>query len=342
MHFESRILWITFYTSQMMKISSYWPALRSRLSGDLIKSEFYVNHGGREVPNRFALLDAGQLPRGSYVEIRKQISGCIDLFALTRENRIAEYGPILIPVYENFAHPTTAALLRTMRYGWVVSWLSSYLSLDELAEHLAGHLNGNLVDEGDVLIRYYDPRLLPCFLCHNLLTSTKSLMQPVCHWAWWDRTMNLVVYEGNYGKKSPGVTNTNIREKTRAAMASFALSDFIHAELLKGAENEEFSTWLPHMISNAVFAQIEKARSFGLSLPQDLQLYTSLSLMIHPRFFELSPIFFKNKENIKRGEVDMATLTLAVDDGEWTRLGSSGRVEIEELRVAMGDRLCRQ
>ena len=325
-----------------MKFSSYWPELRSKMSNDLIKSEFFVSYRNEGAPNRFALLDAGQLPRAIYADLRRKISGCVNLFALTREHSIAEYGPILVPIHENINRHDTAALLRTMRYGWAISWLSSYLSLDELANHLAGHLNGHLANGDDVLVRYYDPRLLPRFLSDNLLTYTRPLIQPICNWAWWDRAMRLVVYKGDGEKKSPGVTSTIISEEMRAEMAAFALGDYIHAQLLSGAENEEFSGWLPHMISNAVFAQIKKARSLGLSLLPDIQLYTSLSLRIHPRFFELSPLFLTNSESLRRGQVNMAMLTIAVDDKEWTRLGLSGQAEIEEIRVALGQKLCTQ
>jgi hypothetical protein len=325
-----------------MKILPYWTMLRSKLASELATLRtLSIDKKGR-VLNWYALLDAGQLPKAYYTKMRKEIPGNFGLFKLTKEHGIEAYGPILIPVENGFNNSSVAALVRTMRYGWTVSWLSSPLSLDELAIHLAGHLNGYLDDGREVLIRYYDARLLPHFLHESDLASVQPLTQPLCHWAWWDRAMNLTVYENKCGVISPGIAITNISKKSRLVMAAAAFNDFIHAEIVKDAAEDEFANWLPHMINSAVFTQVRNAHSHGLSLLPDIHLYVSLSLRVHPEFFELLPIFKENIKKIMRCEVDMATLVLSVDATEWEALSSSGQIEIEKLRVSIGEQLCKQ
>lgn len=325
-----------------MTIPPYWASLRAKLFDDLAGSQIYKIREGASGENWYALLDAGQLPRTYYAELKKKIPQHICLFSLTKEHNIAEYGPILIPIDRKLDNTTVAALVRAMRFGWTVSWLSSLLSLNQLAIHLAGHLNGSFTDGSEVLIRYYDPRLLPAFINECELLSTRSLMYPICHWLSWNREMSLVVYDGGHGEKSPGVNVTNISKEVRLAMSVATFDDFVHAQILNDAGGDDFFNWLPHMVNYAVATQVKKARSYGLVLLPDIQLYVSLALTVHPQFFDLIPFFSKNLDYLKRNQVDIATLALAVDDRDWEKLGASGKAEIEKIKIATGEKICRK
>jgi hypothetical protein len=324
----------------MMTIKAKWIDLRGKLRQDL--SRFYVipvDTTG-QILRRYALVDAAQVPELRSAEFLSRPFECISLFALTREHGIAKYGPLLVPLDDTTTSPVTARVLRSMRRGWTVSWLSSALSLQDLAEHLAGHLNGTLPDGTDVLVRYYDPRVLPSFLVHLDAATREALLAPIGHWAWWDRKLDFVIEKGDGRAVSSGITHIQVPAEMQKAMAVAAMDDLINGLIVAEADDGEFVKWLPHTLYTAISRQLHSARNLGLSVPADLQLFVSLALRVHPDFFELLPVFARERERLSNGEVDMPTLVLGMEDDDWNRLGSIGETALEQLRQSITDELC--
>lgn len=308
-----------------------WVDLRAKLTLDLAHFFSLEQAPGGQ---RYALVDAAQVPDMRGPAFDAEGLDYISLFTLTREHAIAKYGPLLIPLSPHAGpkSPSVARIVRAMRHGWTVSWLTSPLELEALAEHLAGHLNGTLPDGSDVLVRYYDPRLLPVFLDQLDKTTSAALLAPIGHWAWWDRQLGFVLRQGGGQAASPGITDTAITPETQQAMADAALVDLIGSMVLAECGEDEFGDWLPHTFYKALRGQVARAHALGLTDMADVQLFVSLALRIHPEFFSLLPVFAREHQRIRAGDIDMPSLVLAVDDGDWDRLGASGRPALEHLR----------
>lgn len=288
---------------------------------------------------RYALVDAAQVPEFRTARFLASAFRHVSLFSLTQEQGIAKYGPLLIPVDTGPRSEAVTRIVRAMRHGWTVSWLSSALALDDLANHLAGHLNGELADGKDVLIRYYDPRLLAAFLNHLDQKTKGALLGPICQWAWWDRDLSVVTVQGGNELRSCGITQTKISMVTQEAMATVARDDLLKSALLEESEADEFLSWLPHTLYHAVRLQLVRAKELGLKETTDLLLFMSLALRVHPNFFDIIPIFSREKHRLALGEIDMATLVLSVDDGDWDRLGRTGPAAVAEFRRAVNEAL---
>ncbi len=309
-----------------------WSALRAKLTRD---AETFLVAPGKDPDRRrsyYALVDAAQVPEMRSVQFLASPMEHISLFSLTKEHGIAKYGPLLIPLPGGAGSSAFRNVLRAMRHGWTVSWLSSALSLEQLAAHLAGHLNGSLADGSDVLVRFYDPRLLPHFLSHLDDAIRSALLAPIAEWAWWDRKLNFVLTEGGDQETSPAIEHTDVALETQEALAAVAIDELVKSMVLDASDVDEFVEWLPHVLYAAVSIQMRHARELGMSAISDLQLYVSLALRVHPDFFALLPAFERAKADLAAGEVDLPSLVLNVADDDWDRLGSTGKVALDRLR----------
>jgi hypothetical protein len=275
----------------------------------------------------YALVDAGQIPemRGAFLE-QMEIPHA-KLFDGTKEHKIAQYGPVLIPLDRNAnsGQLPVSQLLHSMQYGWTVSWITSPLDLIDLSKHLAGHLNGVLEDGREVLIRYYDPRNLAPFM-ENMDAKTKTaLLTPIRHWTYWDRNLALSTIDGAGLTDMAGVQSTQIASSMQQAMANAAVPDLIMSNLLADSDPRQFEEWLPHTIYHSIVHLIHNARTYGVSEFQDIYLFVSLSINIHPEFDKLLPIFVSEKKNITLGEITLLELVLGIDDDQWNNLSQTGK-----------------
>ncbi len=314
-----------------------WPAIRAKLAFAIDAFFAPLQPAGRTI-HRYALADAAQIEqfrgeRFAWLQQRLAIPH-ISLFTLTQEQPIAAYGPLLISLDADASasHSLVGVLLQMMSYGWTVSWLTSTLEPEPLAQHLAGHLNGTLADETKVLVRYYDPRLLPEFLIHLDSQTKKALLGPIGQWAFWDRKLNLLRCRGGNLAESAGVKTCEISEKAQAALAEAAVPDLLVSMLIEEMDSETLAQWLPHALYNAVVEQIGAARRYGLTELADLQLFLSLAFEIHPKFQHILDIFGLEKQRVQDGEVSFSDLVLKVADHEWNYIGNHAAHEMKHLR----------
>jgi hypothetical protein len=339
LHPEGRDAGFTFHAARLMGIHPEWPALRDKLTRDA--EGFFAEHADSGMAvNFYALVDAAQVPELRSAEFLAAPFEHISLFSLTKEHGIAKYGALLVPLHGGASAPAFKRLLRSMRHGWTVSWLSSPMDLEALAEHLAGHLNGALADGSDVLVRYYDPRLLPFFLTHLEEEVRSALLAPIARWAWWDRQLDFKAAEGGGADKSPGIKHTDIAAVTQDALAAVAMDELIKSMVLGESEEDEFDDWLPHAFYNAVSVQLCAARAIGLTEVADLQLYVSLAMRVHPDFFELLPAFGAARTELAAGEIGMPAVVLGISDEDWNHLGNTGIRSLDLFRKQINNQLC--
>ena len=308
-----------------------WSTVRPKLALDATAFIDSTRETDRAL-NHYVLIDAAQVPELRDKRFLAAPFEHQNLFALTREHGIAKYGPLLCPVRAGQQSPAFMSALRAMRHGWTVSWLSSRLSPDTLAAHLAANLNGTLADGTDVLVRFYDPRMLPHFLAHLDAPGRDALLAPIAQWGWWDRTLKFVSTKGGDRDDPPRVNEIEVSAQAQQALAASAMSELIKSMVIEASDADEFSGWLPHALSVAVDRQLENARKRSLTEVSDLQLYVSLALRVHPDFFDLIPAFRHASEALAAGDTDLTSLVLDVSDDEWDRVGGAGVPALDLLR----------
>jgi len=320
-----------------MTITSDWTRLRNKLMRDL--SLFFTSCSATEDRlEHYALVDAAQVPEmRSNTRLIERLHG-VRLFSLTQEHGIEKYGPILIPLCEASDRNIDASLISAMRSGWAVSWLGSTLPLMKLAEHLVQYMNGRLADGREVLVRYYDPRVLPVFLEHAEKTLIEGLMAPIAHWAWWDRQMKFTSRVGDRLHFSAKFAEINISQQLQEAFSKRAIEDLIQGMLLEHTDKDEFASWLPQVLYCAVAKHVSAAQQIGLISISNIYLYVSLALRTHPRFFSL--LALESKGTCPITEIDLPQLVLAVIDDDWNILSSDGKHEIETLRQTITTEIC--
>ena len=302
-----------------------WMALQAILSEEI---DAYFSALEKQPPELrcYALVDAGQVPEFQDAFLDNLRIAHAKLFAGTRENKIAQYGPILIALHRHASsnRPPVAQLLASMQYGWTVTWLTSPLELAPLARHLAGHLNGILDDGQEALIRYYDPRNLAPFLDHMEPKTRAALLAPVTTWTYWNRALVLQTISGPGRTEVADHQRTHITSATKDAMAAAAIPDLIMSKLLSDSDTDAYADWLPHTLYRQVAALIAEARAYGLQEFADLYLFVTLALTVHPAFHTLLPAFVNEQRQIAAGETAMLDVVLAVTDDEWNDVSDAG------------------
>lgn len=321
-----------------MTILYYWNQLYPKLLRDL--SKFYSLPPLDARPsNQYALIDAAQVLDSRAKKMLLDRFKGVGLFSFTLEHGIEEYGPLLISI-NALEEKNRAHILSFMRNGWTVSYLNSCLSLPELAKHLSKYLNGRLVDGRSVLVRYYDPRLLPSFLECLDADIVSSLMAPIARWAWWSREMKLITQVGPNICVADDFSEIKISKKTQDTLAVLARNDLIRSMVIDSADDDEFEGWLPHAFHQAVTEQVKHAEGVGLTNLSDIYLFVSLSLRIHPNFFSLLSLDQKI-EKIGQSEINMPHLVLTITDDEWNALAHEGQSTLKRLQASITEKLCR-
>jgi hypothetical protein len=304
-----------------------WQALQSILAQEI---DAYLRDLADASPDMlsYALVDAGQIPemRGAFLE-QMEIPHA-RLFDGTKEHKIAQYGPVLIPLDRNAnsSQLPVSQLLHSMQYGWTVSWLTSPLDLNDLARHLAGHLNGVLEDGREVLIRYYDPRNLAPFLDHVDSKTKTALLTPITYWTYWERNLVLHTIAGAGLPDVAGARSTQIASCTQQAMANAAIPDLIMSKLLTDSDPDAFSHWLPHALYRTISGLADEARQYGVQEFSDIYLFVSLAMTVHPEFHRLLPMFVCEQKNIAEGITEIMDIVLDVADEEWNDVSDEGEL----------------
>jgi hypothetical protein len=78
-----------------------------------------------------------------------------------------------------------------------VVWLASTLSTSSLAEGLRRRMDVQLADREELLLRYFDPRVLPEWVDCLGPTQRASFLAPALRWMWLDRAGELTMVSGH-------------------------------------------------------------------------------------------------------------------------------------------------
>lgn len=145
-----------------------------------------LEHAGMRL---FALIDAAQPVVSSKVLQQKFDSSLLcPLFANLRENDTQEFGPYLLTIDMRVIQRSQSLvwLLEQEREAPCLTWLVSNQSDATVVAHLQSQLFTHLPSGEEVLLRYYDPRVLETLLDSVLdQKQRRELAGPITHWWLW-------------------------------------------------------------------------------------------------------------------------------------------------------------
>lgn len=249
----------------------------------------------------YALLDVGQHP-DLHLFAEALESPQVSLFDGTPEAAAQVFSPRLIPV------DAVPSGLRDRLLGWnlqrpCVSWLLSPQPAAALGEHLRSWLGGVLLDHdgselGEVMARFFDPRVLPGFMAMLSSDQRQEFMRPVTTWAVWlrsrrweqwirppDQTPKLLPRRPQYTLEQARLLDAATRSDRLLARLEDQASDASAEELARDLTDRLLA--LPHDLRFQRLERIVKhATRDGLDLDADVQLYCVLALSICEQFAE--------------------------------------------------------
>jgi hypothetical protein len=253
----------------------------------------------------YALLDVGQHP-DLHLFAEALESPQVSLFDGTPEAAAQVFSPRLISL--DSPAGTEAAglqdrLLATALQRPCVAWLLSPLPLPALGEHLRGWLGGMLLDAdgselGEVMARFFDPRVLPGFMAMLSAGQKAALLRPIQLWATWLRARQWQEWHRPSDPVAALLPNkpqftfeqaTQLDAATRTDRLLARLEDQCaeptSAELAEDLEQRLFA--LPHDLRHQrLDRMVQRAVEAGLRRDADILLYCTLALSVCERFDE--------------------------------------------------------
>ena len=317
-----------------------WPPRHAAALGDMVNDATLHVASARV----YALLDVGADP-ALQAFARQLTDPSAALFDGTPQAGFAEYSPRLIELpISRLTHSSGAQsepLLRLAGTHACVSWLVSDLPLQPLAVHLRGWLDGMLMDEdgsdlGEVLLRFFDARVLPGFM--DMVTSEQygEFMRPIVAWGVWLRSSRWQTWERPTvnPRRFPApmqrysmAQQRRLEASTRTDRMLARLRGIVRKEP-DGADGKALNDFLvgqPHYAAyEALQAILNRATRLGLGADGDLLLFASLALTVAPNFDEHADIRESIQAAIETGRPFAHTLG-SVPDDVWPALAAANR-----------------
>lgn len=185
--------------------------------------------------------------------------------------------PILLH-WSDPLHPARQNLLRRLanhgQFATAITCLVSPLDFAALRQALADRCEAMLPDRMDVVLRYYDTRVLPELLAVLDETTQRAFLGFASALAYVDRQGQLTPLAVQY-QSADWPTPLPLSEAQQNAMLEAATADAV-LDLLQRQTPSQLRDWNPPQRYQAVCAAITHAQSLGLSALGDYALMTLL------------------------------------------------------------------
>jgi len=232
----------------------------------------------------------------------------------------AEVGPLLFALSQEQVDaglPDTLLDVKTGRSAG--SFLVSSQSLSGLATCLARFVDVKLDDDSTMVMRFFDPRVLPFWLDMVQPGYTAHLAASASSWLYWDAQLALCSV-GLHASNTPGAAATfPVRVSPEAEQK--LLDDCYPFTLIERFRKEDANALerVPVKDRYTFFRdQLARARGHGVQSNGEIEAYCGLALELGPRFDEdsaMRPVLLK----VKAGEKLLEALA-SVEDDDWARL----------------------
>lgn len=199
------------------------------------------------------------------------------------------------------------------------SLILSHLDEASLAHRFQNLLDVLLDDGSDMLMRFFDPRVLPIWLEILEPSYRRYVAQTMQQWMYWGADFSLQTQsftpqaQEETAPKLPMQISSKQEQRLLDACAPWTMIERFRTESASALIS------LPVSLRYAFFAQqLNRAQAYGLQGQGDLEAYCSLAI-------ECSPLFDEDKAmsaalaNVKSG-TSFATAVATLTDKDWKRM----------------------
>lgn len=137
--------------------------------------------------NLYAVIDLAASGDAEFWHVRLAGAAACSLFDGQPESSAAPQAPWLLRIDAGDTRIGFRRIVEEALVAWNITWLASTLPLDELAKRLSRRLTARL-PEGEVLFRYYDPRLFPDWW--HVLSNDERAVFGAFGACWWTLAAN--------------------------------------------------------------------------------------------------------------------------------------------------------
>lgn len=289
----------------------------------LFVEEMEMRHAGHDDTAVFLLADGARL-----LEQRKMFtfpplrSAGVSIALDNPAHDACAAGPLLFELdWYEWRSPSRASTLETLFRNGACSLLVSPLSMPELVQHLRRYLDVTLADGSEMMMRFYDPRVLPFWFSLLSASYLADLGAGVVEWAFFDHRLELcwLTLDGPNAKapeaRFPFEITAQQEQQLMRQCQVHTLLDRLHADpvsmLAKVALGNRYTI---------LSVLIGKAHGYGFDGMGDLENFCRLGLQYGPDFDQRGPMKRILAGRETTAHVDELTALLTGED--WKEMGA--------------------
>jgi hypothetical protein len=224
----------------------------------------------------YALIDNAVLQLAS-AEARRAwpLQGAYSLFGESVAESARRAGPMVVQVPTEGPPSVPFDRDTGLLFG---SFIASHLSPMELTRQLAPLLDVRLQDGLEMVMRFFDARILPSWLEHVAPAVREFVGQSVACWIYWDHSYTLRLHRFMPATEQGSMTYPIRLSRETEARLLDACFPFTLIERFRN-EDPHLLDRLPHAQRYPFFQeQIKRAARYGLTGLADLEIYVTLAL----------------------------------------------------------------
>jgi hypothetical protein len=242
-------------------------------------SKWYVTLDGSQLPDLMHTLQRGSLRGVRYVSFIDELS----------ETGDADAAPYLVDLKSAANRDRAIAYtIKTALTSYAVSWIASPLDMLSLAARLGNRMDACLTENIDVLLRFYDSRILSS-LQSALDAGQSSNFFNLAH-GWWyaSRSGELQSCECNFAEEDAFASPLAISQTQETHLTELAFPDAVLEQLLDG--QGDLLTSMNRAQQHAfVVRQIAHAKELRLESFTNLLAYCVIALVEGEEFYTRMP-----------------------------------------------------
>jgi hypothetical protein len=261
--------------------------------------------------NWYALLDGSQLPDLMHSLRRGALraSRYVSLFDERSETGAGDAAPFLVDLKS--AANLDRAIAYTVRNAltsYAVSWIASSLDMRTLAARLAQRLDARLTENMDVLLRYYDSRILSSLSATLIAEQSCNFFNFSQQWWYATRGGGLHSCVCNFANEDQFIPPLSFSQAHENQLTELAFPDAVLEHLLD--EQGDLLASMNRAEQHAFVArQIECTKELRLESMADIVTYCVIALVVGEDFSTRMP-WQEKVAAIKAGKVSFKELDL--------------------------------
>lgn len=232
----------------------------------------------------------------------------------------AEAGPLLFEISRpELANALPATLLDAATGRSAGSFIVSRLPLGELAIRLMRFADVKLADNTTMVMRFFDPRVLPFWLEIVRPRHSVLLAETVSRWIYWDARQAVTVER--FEEPGPEATDERLPLRISEAEEQRLLDACYPFTLIERfrSEDPDALARVPVIERQAFFsAQIERARAHSIESNVDIEVYCGLAIQFGEHFDERPAMRPAFERTANGSNLAAALATLA--DADWASM----------------------